>query len=228
MPTSGRTSPWSMAIGWSGPGSSPLGARQRVQYSALGARGFASHLRYRRPRHDRRGRRLHLSRPADSRLLCEAGHRQHRELRNVAAAAVLRRPDGVRRRSEYHVRLPGAPGRAVLPQVTRGPALLQALRRRRVPQRSLQRRRRPRRSADPRRGRGGGAEIRGERVWRRPHLLRAERHEHFEQGRHQRAPEARRPGAFRPQQSQIAASGSAGAWPAPSRSSCRRRATPSA
>ena len=48
-------------------------------------------------------------------------------------------------------------------------------------------------------------------VRRRPDLLRAERHEHVEQGRHQRGAAARRPGAVRPQQPQVAAPGRAGA-----------------
>ena len=46
---------------------------------------------------DRRGRRLHLSRPADARLLRQAGRRQPRQVRDEPAAAVLRRTDGLRR-----------------------------------------------------------------------------------------------------------------------------------
>ena len=38
-------------------------------------------------------------------------------LRPVAAAAVLRRADGLRRRGQHRLRLPRPPGRAVLPQV---------------------------------------------------------------------------------------------------------------
>ena len=43
------------------------------------------------------------------------------------------------------------------------------------------------------------------------HLLRAQRHQHLEQGGHRRAAQARRPGAVRPQQPQVAAPGRAGA-----------------
>ena len=79
--------------------------------------------------------------------------REHHRIRHEPAAAVLRRAHGLRRRSEHLLRLPRAPGRRVLPQVARRPAVLQALRRADLPQRSVQRRRRPRRPADPRRAR---------------------------------------------------------------------------
>ena len=72
------------------------------------------------------------------------------ELRHDPAAALLRRADGLRRRGQHRLRLPGTPGRPVLPQVARRAALLQAFRREHLPQRPLQRRRRPRRPADPR------------------------------------------------------------------------------
>ena len=74
------------------------------------------------------------------------------------------------------VRLPGAPGRAVLPQVAGRPAVLQALRRADLPQRPLQRGRRSRRPADSRRRGRRGAAPRGAGVRRRPDLFRAERH----------------------------------------------------
>ena len=102
------------------------------------------------------------------------------------AAAVFRRADGVRRRGQHRLRLSGPPGRPVLPKIARRPALLQALRRKHLPQRSLQRRRGPRRSADPRRGRRPGAAPRRAGVRRRQDLFRAERHEHVQQGGHQR------------------------------------------
>ena len=79
--------------------------------------------------------------------------REPRRVRHAPAAAVLRRADGLRRRGQHRLRLPRPPGRPVLPQVARRPAVLQALRREHLPQRPVQRRRRPRRSADPR-GRG--------------------------------------------------------------------------
>ena len=66
------------------------------------------------------------------------------------------------------LRLPGPPGRPVLPQVAGRPALLQALRREHLPQRPVQRRRRSRRPADPRRRRRGGAAPRRAGVRRRP------------------------------------------------------------
>ena len=49
----------------------------------------------------------------------------------IAAAAVLRRPDDLRRRRRHRVRLPGPPGRPVLSQVAGRAAVLQALRRER-------------------------------------------------------------------------------------------------
>ena len=96
-----------------------LGSRDRLPHAAVGAGRFAPHLRHGGPRPHRRGRRLHLSRPADARLLRQAGRRQPREVRHDAAAAVLRRPDGLRRRGEHRLRLPGTPGRPVLPEVAR-------------------------------------------------------------------------------------------------------------
>ena len=127
-----------------------------------------------------------------------------------AAAAVLRRAGGLRRRGQHRLRLPGTPGRPVLPQVARRPALLQALRRERLPQRPVQRRRGPRRSADPRRPGRGRAALRRAGVRRRQDLLRPERHQHFQQGGHERGAAARRPGPLRPQQPQVAAPGRPG------------------
>ena len=56
-------------------------------------------------------------------------------------------------RGQHRLRLPRPPGRPVLPQVAGRAAVLQALRREHLPQRPVQRRRRPRRPADPRRRR---------------------------------------------------------------------------
>ncbi len=134
-----------------------------------------------------RGRRLHLPGPADARVLCQAGDRRPGQLRPVAAAALLRRADGLRRRGQHRLRLPRPPGRAVLPQVAHRAAVLQVLRREHLPQRPVQCRRRPGRPADPRRRGRAGAEGGGQGLRRRPHLLRAQRHQHLEQGRHQRA-----------------------------------------
>ncbi len=107
------------------------------------------------------------------------------------------------------VRLSRSSGRTVLQEIAGRPAVLQALRRGHLPQRPVQRRRRSRRSADSRRGGRRGAETRGARVRRRSHVLRAERHQHVEQGRNRFGAEARRPGAVRSQQSQVAAPGCA-------------------
>ena len=186
------------------------GARDRLPHAAVGAGRFAPHLRHGRARPDRRGRRLHLPRPADAGLLRQAGHRQPGEVRQDAAAAVLRRADGLRRRGQHRLRLPRTSGRPVLSQVARRPAVLQALRREHLPQRPLQRRRRPRRSPDPRRSGRGGAEACGAGLRRRQDLLRPERHQHLEQGRHERRAAARRPRPVRPQQPQVAAPGRAG------------------
>ena len=62
-------------------------------------------------------------------VLRQAGRREPRQVRHEPAAAVLRRAHGLRRRGQHRLRLPGPPGRPVLPQVARRPALLQALRR---------------------------------------------------------------------------------------------------
>ena len=56
-----------------------------------------------------------------------------------------------------------------------------------------------------------GAAPRRPGVRRRQDLLRPERHEHLQQGRHQRRAAPGRPGALRPQQPQVAAPGRAGA-----------------
>ena len=140
--------------------SARVGARARARGTRAGFPtplwALADSHRICRPRgarRDRRGRRLHLSRPADAGLLCQAGRREHHQIRHEPAAAVLRRADGLRRRGEHRLRLPRPPGRPVLPEVARRPAVLQALRREHLPQRPVQRRRRSRRSADPR-GRG--------------------------------------------------------------------------
>ena len=105
---------------------------------------------------------------------------------------------------------PGHQGGAVLPQVAGRPALLQALRRADLPQRPVQRRRRARRPADPRGRRRRRRSATPRRCSAPTDLLRAERHEHVQQGRHQRGAAARRPGAVRPQQPQVAAPGRAG------------------
>ena len=106
---------------------------------------------------------------------------------------------------------PGHQGGQFYRKSPAGPAVLQALRRARLPQRPVQRRRGARRSADPRGRRRAGAASRGAGVRRRQDLLRAERHEHVQQGRHQRRAAARRSGALRPQQPQVAPPGRAGA-----------------
>ncbi len=53
------------------------GARRRLQYPAVGACGLAPHLASARTGSNRRGRRLHLPRPADAGIPREAGDREH-------------------------------------------------------------------------------------------------------------------------------------------------------
>ena len=112
-------------------------------------------------------------------------------------------------RGEHRFRLPRAPGRAVLPQIPRRPAVLQAFRRGHLPQRSLQCRRQARRSLDPRRTGRRRAEACRAGVRCRSDVLRSERHEHVEQGRHRRRAQARRSRAVRSQQPQVDAPGRA-------------------
>ena len=123
---------------------------------------------------------------------------------------VLRRARRLRRRGQRHLRLPRPPGRAVLPQLPGRSALLQAFRRADLPQRPLQRRRGPGRPADSRGRRGAGAAARRPRLRRRQDLLRPERHQHLQQGGHQRGAAARRSRPVRPQQPQVPAPGRAG------------------
>ena len=175
-----------------------------------------------------RGRRLRLSRAADAGLLRQADRREPGELRQDAAAALLRRADGLRQRGEHRLRLPGPPGRPVLSEVASRAALLQVLRREHLPQRPLQRRRRPRRPPDPRGAGRGGAEACGAGLRRRPDLLRPERHQHLEQGRDERRAADAATSSSSTATTTSPCTRARWSRPAPSRSSCRRRATRSA
>ena len=114
-------------------------------------------------------------------------------------------------RGQHRLRLPGPPGRPVLPQVAGRPAVLQAFRRERLPQRPLQRRRRPRRPADPRGRR------RARRSATRRSVFGADQTYFVLNGTStsnkvvtNAVLRARRPRAVRPQQPQVAAPGRAG------------------
>ena len=106
---------------------------------------------------------------------------------------------------------PGHQGGQFYRKSPAGTAVLQVLRRADLPQRPLQCRRRARRPADPCRRRGRGATQCRAHLRRGPHLLRAQWHFDLEQGRDRRRSSSGRPGAVRPQQSQVDAPGRAGA-----------------
>ena len=123
---------------------------------------------------------------------------------------------------------PGSSRRPVLQEVAGRTAVLQTFRRGHLPQRPVQRRRRSRRSADPRRRGRRSAEARGARLRRRPDVLRAERHEHVEQGRDGCAAEGAATSCCSTATTTSRCTRADSCRPARSRSSCRPRATRSA
>ena len=129
----------------------PRGARHRLPHAAVGAGGFAPHLRPRRC--------SALTGEVDGYIYL--GQQTPAFYAKQVVASVVKYGMSLLppffgglmaydARGQHRLRLPGAPGRPVLPQVARRAALLQALRREHLPQRPVQCRRGSRRPADPR------------------------------------------------------------------------------